>query len=143
MTRSEEIALNQPAGLLPRIGAALYDGMLLVALFFIGAAMIDPLMPRDHVPAGTWWFQLYLLVIAGLFYGWFWTHGGQTLGMRAWRLRVVNQAGGAIRWPQAVFRFSVAVPAWLSVIGVLWCAYDGYALHDRASRTRVVRLPKG
>ena len=131
------------AGLLPRLGAALYDGLLLIALFFLATAVVDPFMPGDHVPAGAWWFRAYLLLVAFLFYGWFWTHGGQTLGMRAWRLRVLDPAGNPISWLRAALRFSMAVPAWLSVVGALWCVKDGRALQDILSRTRVVRLPKG
>ncbi|HXG28630.1 MAG TPA: RDD family protein [Nevskiales bacterium] len=131
-----------PAGLLPRLGAALYDLLLLLALFFLATALVDPLMPQDHVPAGSLWFQLYLLLVAFLFYGWFWTHGGQTLGMRAWRLRVVTRDGAALRWPRAALRFLVAVPSWLSLLGLLCCAIDGHALHDRLSGTQTLRLPK-
>jgi uncharacterized RDD family membrane protein YckC len=99
-------------------------------------------MPGDHVPAGAWWFRLYLLLVAFLFYGWFWTHGGQTLGMRAWRLRTVNRDGSPVRWPRAALRFALAIVAWLTVIGLLGCAVDGHALHDRLSGTKVLRLPK-
>jgi uncharacterized RDD family membrane protein YckC len=130
------------AGLLPRLGAALYDGLLLLALFFLATALVDPLMPQDHVPAGAVWFQLYLLLVAFFFYGWFWTHGGQTLGMRDWRLRVVTRDGTALRWPRAALRFALAVPSWLTVAGVLACVAGGHTLHDRLSGTQVLRLPK-
>jgi uncharacterized RDD family membrane protein YckC len=141
MLQSSEITAK-PAGLLPRLGAALYDGLLLLALFFLATAIIDPFMPADHVPAGAWWFQLYLLLIAFLFYGWFWTHGGQTLGMRAWRLRVVSQDGSPIRWKTALLRFAIAIPSWITLIGLLWCLVDGRSLHDRLSGTRVMRLAR-
>jgi uncharacterized RDD family membrane protein YckC len=139
-TPSDTVA--KPAGLLPRLGAALYDGLLLLALFFLAAALVDPFMPQDHVPAGALWFRLYLLLVAFFFYGWFWTHGGQTLGMRAWRLRVVCRDGRPLRWPRAALRFLVAVPSWASLLGVLWCVAGGHALHDRFSGTQTLRLPK-
>ncbi len=131
-----------PAGLLPRLGAAIYDGLLLLALFFLATALVDPFMPQDHVPAGSIWFRLYLLLVAFFFYGWFWTHGGQTLGMRAWRLRVVSHSGMPLRWPRAALRFLVAVPSWLGVVGILFCLVDGRALHDRLSGTQTLRLPE-
>ncbi len=131
-----------PAGLLPRLGAAVYDGLLLVALFFLATALVAPLMPSDHIPTGTIWFQAYLLLVMFGFYGWFWTHGGQTLGMRAWRLRVLNTDGSALRWSRALLRFIVAWLAWFSVIGLLLCLRNGVALHDQLSNTRVLRLPK-
>ena len=133
---------TKPAGLLPRIGAAIYDGLLLIALFFLATALIDPFMPDGHVPAGALWFQLCLLWVAFLFYGWFWTHGGQTLGMRAWRLRAVDLAGKPMRWPRAALRFVCALLAWMTIAGLLWCLVDGHALHDHVSKTRVLRLAK-
>lgn len=141
MTQSTTLA-TQSAGLLPRLGAALYDGLLLVALFFPATAVLAPFMPGDHIPTGSLWFQCYLLLIVLGFYGWFWTHGGQTLGMRAWRLRVVDLKGGTIRWPRALLRFILGSLAWLTVIGLLLCLRNGVALHDSLSGTRVLRLPK-
>jgi len=130
------------ARLLPRLGAVVYDAFLIVALFFIAAIAVAPFMPADYVPAGSLWFRLWLVTVMFLFFGWFWTHGGQTLGMRAWRLRVVDRRGGPITWKRALMRFLIAWPAWLSVIGLLWCLRDGRALHDQFSGTRVVRLQK-
>jgi uncharacterized RDD family membrane protein YckC len=130
------------ARLLPRLGAALYDSLLLGAIFFAATAAVAPAMPQDHVPAGALWFQAYLIALTFLFYGWFWTHGGQTLGMRAWRLRVTRTDGRSFDWKAAAWRFAWAWLAWLSIIGLLLCLRDGRALHDRLSRTDVVRIPK-
>ncbi|MGH8454141.1 MAG: RDD family protein [Nevskiales bacterium] len=140
---SAVIAEAKLAGLLPRLAAALYDGLLIVALQFIATALINPLMSLDHVPVGAHWFQGYLLLVSFLFYAWFWTHGGQTLGMRAWRLRVVTVDGQPISWARATLRFAASVLAWGTVVGLLWCIIDGHALHDRLSGTLVLRLPKG
>lgn len=142
MTQSSDANITTPAGLLPRIGAAVYDALLLLALFFLATALVDPFLPDDHVPAGTLWFQLYLLLVSYLFNGWFWTHGGQTLGMRAWRLRVTDESGQSIHWGRAGLRFLCAVPIWLTLVGLLFCIGGGLAPQDRLSRTRVVRLAK-
>lgn len=130
------------AGLWPRLGAAVYDAFLLVALFFLATALVAPFMAGDHVRTGAAWFQAYLLLVSYGFYGWFWTHGGQTLGMRAWRLRLVGQDGSTVGWQRALVRFAVGALAWLSVIGLLACLRNGIALHDRLSGTRVLRLAK-
>ena len=46
-----------------------------------------------------------LLVLVGLvFFGYFWTKSGQTIGMRAWRLKVQTSQGSLISWPQAIIR---------------------------------------
>ncbi len=142
MTHTIDKVPVSSAGLLPRIGAAVYDSLLLLALFFPATALVDPFLPQDHVPAGTIWFQIYLLLISFLFNGWFWTHGGQTLGMRAWRLRVTDESGNPVSWGRAALRFLCAIPVWFTVISLFVCIGGGRAPHDRLSRTRVVRLAK-
>lgn len=142
MTHATTAHSPTPAGLWARLGAAVYDGLLLLALFFLATAIVDPFLPQDHVPAGAWWFRLYLLLIAFLFNGWFWTHGGQTLGMRAWRLRVVDMAGNALTWRQAAGRFVAAVASWATLLGLLLSIGGRPALQDRLSHTQILRLPK-
>ena len=132
-----------PAGLARRLAAAFYDALLLVALWF--AASVVVLMVRDGeaVPAGTLWFSAYLAVVAYLFFGWFWTHGGQTLGMRAWRLQVRDQNGGPINWLQALRRYLAAYLSWLSVIGIIYSLFNSQrrAWHDVLSGSELVVLP--
>ena len=99
----------------------------------------------EAIPSGTLAFQLIVLLVLFLFFGSFWVYGGQTLGMRAWRLRVEGREGGPVDWPQASRRFAAAFLAWLPMgAGVLWLIIDrdGLAWHDRLSGTRVVLLPK-
>jgi uncharacterized RDD family membrane protein YckC len=89
--------------------------------------------------------QLYLLLIAFAFFGWFWVHGGQTLGMRAWRLRLVSADGGPVSWKQAAIRFAAALLSWSCLgLGFFWALIDREkrAWHDRLSGTRLILLPK-
>jgi len=132
-----------PAGLTRRLAAAAYDGLLLVAAWLAATAVLMPLV-RAPIPAHSGWFQAYLIAVSFLFFGWFWTHGGQTLGMRAWRLRVVSADGGRVPWRRALLRFLAAALSWgLAGLGVLWCLADAKrrTVHDRLSGTRVVLLP--
>ena len=80
-----------------------------------------------------------------MFFTWFWVHGGQTVGMRAWRLRVVSFDGERIGWRTAAIRFLLAiVSAAMLGLGYLWVLIDPERLawHDRLSKSRVVLLPK-
>jgi uncharacterized RDD family membrane protein YckC len=121
-----------------------YDSLLLfsVLLFATGMAMLVTRGTLDyHNPL----FRTYLFLICFLFYAWFWTHGGQTLGMRAWRLRVQRFDGSPITLWQVLLRFLSAIPAWaLLGLGYLWILVDKdrLALHDRFSESMIVRLPK-
>jgi uncharacterized RDD family membrane protein YckC len=87
----------------------------------------------------------YLLFISFFFYGWFWMHGGQTLGMRAWRLQIRNLRSGPINWWQVLLRFMLAIPSgFFFGLGYLWMLVDKRRLtwHDRYSETCVVQLER-
>jgi uncharacterized RDD family membrane protein YckC len=142
----EDLPDTIPAGLARRLAAIFYDSLLLVALFFFAGYPYLALtggMPLSG--AARLGLQLYLAGIAMAFFGWFWVHGGQTLGMRAWRLRLVSTSGGSITWKQALIRFAVALLSWACLgLGFLWVLIDSEkrAWHDRLSGTRLVLLPK-
>jgi uncharacterized RDD family membrane protein YckC len=137
-----------PAGFGRRLAALLYDGLLLAALLMVFTAASLPftrgaaVLPEN---AGAWVYVYragLLGVIAGYFVG-NWVRSGQTLGMRAWRLRAVNEYGRPLSAGRALLRFACALLAWAPcAVGVLWLYLDRehLALHDRLSRTRVVRL---
>ncbi len=133
-------------GLLRRLAAITYDSLLLAGVLLI-VGMPLPLLPEAMQK--VWWLRLaiqaYLLAVCFLFFGWFWTHGGQTLGMRAWRVRVVRDDGSALGWSAAAGRFFSAMLSWAALgMGFLWIILDpaGKAWHDRLSKTRLVLLPK-
>ena len=125
------------------MAALCYDALLLLALLAVLTALLIGLRGGAAIPPQTWWFQGLVIGICTLFYSWFWTHGGQTLGMRAWRLHVRRADGRPVDWPAALARFAYAFVAWLPLgLGVLWCAIDARrrAWHDTLSGTEVVLL---
>lgn len=134
-----------PCSLLRRLGAILYDALLLLAVLFI-ATIPMLLVNRGHpVAAADPVFQGYLILVSFLFYGWFWTHGGQTLGMRAWRIRLQTKDGNSISWTQALLRYLAAIVSWLVLgLGFLWSLVDKekQTWHDRFSESVLVVLPK-
>lgn len=137
---------GQPAHLLRRLGAAGYDALLLVAVLFL-AGLPLPLIP-EAVRAEPWVRHatlLYMLLVSFLFFGWFWTHGGQTLGMRAWRIRVVADGRRELTWRLAWRRFAWAAVSWaFAGAGFLWSLFDSQrrTWHDRLSGTRLVTARK-
>lgn len=135
-------------GLLRRLGAIFYDSVLVFGLVFFAFAVVYlPLAIGFGMEdsRGNPAYTLYLMLVAVSFHLWFWTHGGQTLGMRSWRLKVVDTAGGPISLKQAVLRYLVAVIS-LAVFGLgfVWSLFDRQkrTWHDIASSTRLVLLQK-
>lgn len=135
-------------GLRRRLAALFYDGLLVLAIWFVVAALATALSGgRLAQPAPPLWMrallQLALLTATWLFFAWFWTHGGQTLGMRAWRLKLVSVQGGTITWNQTVRRFTGALLSAAALgLGYLWILIDPQhrSWHDRLSGTRLIVL---
>jgi uncharacterized RDD family membrane protein YckC len=139
------------AGLLRRLGAMLYDGLLLLAVLMVATALFLPLTGGVAVDAAKNPFlelayrTVLLLLIVG-FFGLFWTRRGQTLGMASWRLRVEREDGGLLSWTDTLRRLGWALVSLLPFgLGFLWILVDPEhrAWHDRLSGTRVVVLPPG
>lgn len=142
MTQPEK---KRPAGLLRRLAAMAYDWLLLASLLFAVTLVVIMLRGGSAVEPGTWWYGALLIAVAFLFYGWCWTHGGQTLGLRAWKLRVVTAQDAPLSWPDAALRFCASVTLLLPpALGLVWSLLDsqGRCWHDTLSRTRIDRLPE-
>ncbi|MGB5210951.1 MAG: RDD family protein [Gammaproteobacteria bacterium] len=130
-----------------RLAALVYDSLVVIALLMLTGFAAIALTAGDAVPAGTPWFQALLLGVTAAFFCSFWITGGQTLGMRAWRLRLIKDdgQGSPVTLVPALIRFFAA---WLSLLplglGFFWIVVDRrhLAWHDRISGTRVVNLPR-
>ena len=108
-----------PASVPKRLLSICYDALLLVAVLFLAMAALLIILQGHSPKGGNPLMSGYLLLVSYLFFGWFWTHGGQTLGMRAWKLKLQPADGHAVSWQQAGIRFLTALPAWLvTIIGI-------------------------
>lgn len=141
-----------------RLLAFVYDLLLLLGLWFfvalvavalnhgpVGAAIQDGAVRVQNWPAQI---ALYgaLWLVTGLYYTLSWRHGGQTLGMKPWRLRVDRAGGGAVDARQAWLRYGAGCLGALPLgAGLIWCLIDRdrRALHDVLAGTRVALLPTG
>ena len=136
-------AAPMPPGLARRLAAIAYDSLLLTAVLLVATAVLLPFTGGEAIRPGSGWYAAYLLIVSFAYFGWFWTHGGQTLGMRSWRLRLVGDGRNGATWGQALVRFAAAAVSWLVFgVGFLWMLVDSERLtwHDRISATRLVGL---
>lgn len=146
-----DVTLAKQPSILRRLGALLYDSVLLLGVLMLATGIL--VIPYEVV-TGTpmqkdfllrLLLQLYLLAIIAGFYVYFWTHGGQTLGMNAWRFRVIGDDGGNLRFGAALKRFGWGIISLLPAgLGLWWSLFDrdGLAWHDRKSNSRLVMLEK-
>ncbi len=126
--------------LLRRLAAIFYDSLLVTAVLF-AASLPVVVFHGDAIAGGAIGYRLYLLAIIGLYFSWQWTHGGQTLGMKAWRLHAVTGNNQALDWRQSLARCLVAMVSIAALgLGYLWLLIDRDRLtwHDRLSGTQLI-----
>lgn len=139
----------QAAGLLRQLAALVYDALLVLAVLLLATvlstAVVALLAPgwQQADPGALRNHPLHLLYLLGCWFGyyaWSWLRGGQTLGMKAWRLHLVNNSGERLRLAQCLMRF---LSAGLG-LGLLPLLLPGqkFSLQDRCSATDVVYRPK-
>jgi uncharacterized RDD family membrane protein YckC len=139
------------AGFPRRLASLVYESLVVTAMALVaGLAFLLPLyMLTGHDATrgvSRWAFQIWLFSIFGLYFGWFWLNGGQTLPMRAWRLRVVRADNQPLTRAHALRRYLLAWPSvLLAGVGLLWALVDRdhQFLHDRLAGTRLIRVDPG
>lgn len=133
-------AISPPhyAGLPRRLLSMLYEALVFGAVLFV-AAFIFTVLRNPQAPGAMPFFQAYLLLVALGFFTWFWSHGGQTVAMKAWRIRIERRDGKPLKFVQATLRFVFAL---LGPISIIWALFDRdrQFLHDRLAGTRIVMV---
>lgn len=133
----------RPIGLMRRMMIMFYDAMLLVAVLFFAsipvavAFQITPEHPLYPL------YIIYIYLVGFVFFGWCWTHGGQTLGLKTWKIRLIADSGEKISWRAALLRYLGSMLCWLSCgIGFIWCYTnkERLAWNDIISKTRLRKL---
>ena len=128
------------AGIGRRLGALIYDTLLAISVLFFATAVLLPFTGGEAISSDNLVYPVYLLLVVFAYFGGSWCRGGQTLGMRAWRLKVVNTDGHRVTMSQALIRLATAAGG----LGLLGMLVDGdrKPWQDRFSDTTVVLLPR-
>lgn len=146
------------AGFRRRLASWLYDALLAIAVYMTAGAVsfliisllinfgAFDLQGYQHLSdtiSHTYWLlwpnELWKLGWVSFFFIWFWAKSGQTLGMKAWRLRVQNQDGSLINKTTGLKRL---LPTLLGLgnLAVLIDRQHKLSLQDRLTDTEVVLL---
>lgn len=151
-----------------RLACFLYEGVLLFGVLMIAGYLFSSLTQQRNAMVGRHGLQAFLFVVLAIYFVWFWSHGGQTVAMKAWHIRVVDSNGASLTEKRALLRYALSwlwfAPAllmlWLwgvhasgTVFGVLTAGVFAYAAlamlqpqrqfwHDVVSGSRLVtQLP--
>ena len=126
-----------------RLAAILYDSLLLFSLLFVVTTPLLLLTGGEAITSGNALYFGYLLGWSYLYFCWQWVHGGRTLGMRSWKISLINIEGGSVTWKTATVRFLLAMIS-NSLFGAgLWLVLfnrNGLSLYDRYSGSRLISL---
>lgn len=153
----------QHAGFFRRLAAMVYEAFVVTAILFIATLLFHGAAIERLTGVMRAILQIYLVTVLGLYFVWFWQRG-QTLPMKAWRLRLTARGGGKVTPVRALVRYLVAaisigtsfaaalylrehpdsVVAWIALIpGLLSVGWalgdpDRQCLYDRIAGTRLV-----
>ena len=163
-TQAAIVATIPTPSVFRRLACFAYEGVLLFAVLMIAGYLFSSLTQQRHALAGRAALQGFLFLVLGIYFVWFWSHGGQTLAMKTWRIRLIGQDGLAVSQTRALARYVLSwlwfapalLIAWISetrslpvmfgslAVGVV--AYAALALlhanrqfvHDAICRTRLI-----
>jgi len=127
-----------------RLLAMLYDAVVLLGLLMLAAAVALPFGDADKHAFQDFWFTLWLLAVCFAYLGVCWRYAGMTVGMRAWRIRLVSADEQLISWPRCFLRFLVGLFSLGAFgLGILWALVDSRhrGWHDLAARTLLIKSP--
>lgn len=95
-------------GLARRLACFVYEGVLLFGVVMIAGIVYAALTQQRHGLHGRTGLQAFLFVVLAIYFVWFWSHGGQTVAMKAWHIRLVGADGGPVSQPRALARYVLA-----------------------------------
>ncbi len=134
------------AGFFRRLLAIFYDSILLIAIMFTLSLIATGLNHGNAIEPGHVLYPLFVTLLFSLnyvYFAWFWMHGGQTLGMKTWYIKLQSNNDESINWKTAAIRFFSALISWLVFgLGFLWAFIDkkNRCWHDLSSKTVLIDL---
>jgi uncharacterized RDD family membrane protein YckC len=142
-----------------------YEAMLMFGVLFISGWIFSTLLQQRNALYLRHGLQYWLFLVIGIYFVWFWTHSGQTLAMKTWRIRLVTKNGEAVNVRRAIGRYLLAwlwfapglalasfigAKTWLLLViplanMILWACTvyldpQRQFLHDRMAGTRLVSI---
>jgi uncharacterized RDD family membrane protein YckC len=127
-------------GLWRRLASMLYEGMLLFGVGFFAAWLFFFASGGRDATTGTmrYLLQFFIVLVFAAYFFWSWLRGGQTLAMKAWKIRLID-----VTPAKALLRFVLAIVLVPSLVSVLWSFFDRdrQFLHDRLAGTRLINVP--
>jgi uncharacterized RDD family membrane protein YckC len=110
-------------GLRRRMACFIYEGVLLFGVLMISAYLFSSLTQQRNAMVGRHELQAFLFVILGIYFVWFWSHGGQTVAMKTWHVRLVTASGQPVGQGRALARYVLSWLWFLPALGSVWMGH--------------------
>lgn len=123
--------MTKAPGLARRLAAFVYEGVLLFGVVMIAGLVYSGLTQQRHALQGRAGMMVFLFLVLGLYFSWFWSHGGQTVAMKAWHLRLLGADGQPVSRLRAAIRY---VLSWLWFLPATVAIYAA-GLHGKGEIT--------
>ena len=132
----------QNINLFRRLASIFYDGVLVVAIVIITSLPFYSFNVEESFLLKLT-MQLYFYLIIQYFFVWFWVNSAATLGMKSWKIKIVDINGNNISYKKAIVRFNVSILS-ISIFGLGFLISlfrkDKKGLHDIISRTQLIKI---
>ena len=119
--------MSEAPGLARRLAAFVYEGVLLFGVVMIAGLVYSGLTQQRHALQGRIGLMLFLFLVLGAYFSWFWSRGGQTVAMKAWHIRLLSADGSPVSRPRAAARY---VLCWLWFLPATAAVYSA-GLHGK------------
>jgi uncharacterized RDD family membrane protein YckC len=148
-----------------RLATMIYEGVILFGVIFLAAYLFSTLTQQRNGLTHHHWLMSWVGLVLAAYFVWFWSHGGQTLPMKTWRLKVVDANGRPLKPLRAFCRhvlawlwflpplalhplLGLAVPqtllvfiAWVALwAAAIWLDPMRQFVHDRLAGTRIIAV---
>jgi uncharacterized RDD family membrane protein YckC len=111
-------------GLGRRLACFVYEGVVLFGVVMIAGLLYGTVTQQRHALVGMHGLQFFLFLALGAYFSWFWSHGGQTVAMKTWRIRLLTSDGRSVTALRALLRY---VLSWLWFLPALvWAHLAGF-----------------
>lgn len=109
-----------PPSLRRCLAAFIYEGVLLFGVLMLAGLAYGVVTQQRHALVGLHGLQVFVFIVLGVYFGWFWSHGGQTLAMKTWHLRLLTKQGLQVSTARALLRYLLS---WLWFLPALAWSY--------------------
>jgi uncharacterized RDD family membrane protein YckC len=128
--------LLRAPGLNRRLACFVYEGVLLFGVLMVAGYLYSSLTQQRHALQGQWGLRAFIFLVLAIYFAWFWSHGGQTVAMKTWHIRLVDASGRPVTPARALLRYLMSWIWFMPALAAVWLS----GLHGGLPLTAIVTV---